>query len=382
VPDLSIGRPTWAEINLDHLSENLQSVKTFVGADIEVMAVVKADAYGHGAVECAKRLSWEGVGWFAVATMEEAVELRQAGLAGRILVVGSVWPGQEREFLNFDITAQVICIEQAEALNSEAAKHDSTAKVHVKVDTGMNRVGFRPEDLQNAAERMAKFKNIEVEGIMSHFSSAEKLSENDFTDLQISKFADAIRVVHNAGLRPNFIDIANSPGAVMHPLARGRMVRIGGLLYGLAEDIIPVSVEQPIVKPIMSLFTRIAQIKTVPKGETIGYGRTFVAERDSVIATVPIGYNDGYRRGLSNKIHAIVNGKTAPVAGRISMDWTTLDVTDCGEVKHGDRVTIIGEDGDQTVSAKTLAEATDTISYEITCGIAVRVPRIYKSKVM
>ena len=327
----TVSRPTWAEIHLDDLAFNLHSVNSFIGSDVEVMAVVKADAYGHGSAECAGRLSAEGVRWFAVATMEEAVVLRQAGIKERILALGSIFPGQEREFLNFDITPQVIHIGQAEAVNFESEQHAAVTKIHIKLDTGMNRVGFRRETWEETAARLAKLRGVEVEGLMTHFAAAEKLSENEFTEHQIAEFARAVQIFCDAGHRPKYIDMANSPGAVMHPISRSRMVRIGGLLFGLAEDVINESVERPDVRPVMKLFSRIAQLKAVPKGETVGYGRTFETERDSLIATIPIGYNDGYRRGLSNKMHALVNGTKAPIAGRVSMDWTTVDVTDCGK---------------------------------------------------
>lgn len=380
--ELAVNRPTWAEIDLDHLASNFSEIQTFIGSEVEIMAVVKADAYGHGAVECARRLSAEGVGWFAVATLEEAVHLRQTGITGRILVFGSIFCGQEIEFLNFDITPQVIHIGHAEALNSEAAMHDKIAKVHIKLDTGMNRVGIRSENWEQTASRLGELGNIEVEGLMTHFAVAEKLSENQFTEHQIAEFGRAVDIFHRAGHRPKYLDMANSPGAVMHSLSRAKMVRIGGLLFGLAEDVIKESVERPAVRPVMSLHSRIALLKEVPKGESIGYGRTFKTQRDSLIATIPIGYNDGYRRGLSNKVHAIVNGCKAPVAGRISMDWTTIDVTDCGHVQTGDKVTLIGENGELMVTATDLAEACETISYEITCGIPARVPRIYSGKVV
>ena len=375
--DLTVNRPTWAEIDLDQLAANYHSIHQFVGKDVEIMAVVKADAYGHSAQACSRRLVDEGAWWLAVATAEEAVELRHAGITARILVFGSIFPGQEREFLNFDLTPTLFHLEQAETLNDEASKHDAIAKVHVKVDTGMNRVGFRPEICEQAAARLSEMTNIEVEGIMTHFAVAEKLSHTEFTEHQMAEFAKAVQIFHDAGHRPTYINIANSPGAVMHPLARSKMVRIGGLLFGLADDVINESVERPELKPIMSLYSRVTLLKTIRKGETVGYGRTFTAERDTVVATIPVGYNDGYRRGLSNKAHAIVNGNRAPIVGRVSMDWTTLDVTDCGEVNVGDRVTLIGEDGDAKVKAKDLAEACDTISYEITCGIGKRVPRIF-----
>src|SRR5688572_20729519 len=236
---LSINRPTWAEIDLNDLAFNFHSIKEFVGPGIEQMAVVKADAYGHGAIECARRLETEGADWLAVATTEEAVELRQGGILLPILIFGSFYPGQERELLNFDVTPVLIRDDQAIALNEAAESRPSIAKVHVKVDTGMNRVGFRPEHWRSAAKHLYDLKNIEGEGLMTHFAVAEKLSENEFTDHQIACFAEAVEIFHEAGHRPKYIDMANSPGAVMHPLSRSSMVRIGGLLFGLADDVIP-----------------------------------------------------------------------------------------------------------------------------------------------
>ena len=379
---LSANRPTFAAIDLDRLAANFHSIKAFLGDEVEQMCVVKANAYGHGAVECARRLEVEGVAWFAVATAEEAVELRQAGITSRILVVGSFWPGQEREFLNFDLTPVIIDTRQAEELDAEAERHSVSAKIHVKIDTGMNRVGLRPEIWERAAAHLAKLEHVEVEGLMTHFAAADDLNENVFTESQIVQFAEAVRIFHDAGHRPKYLDMANSPGAVIHPMARAKMVRIGGLLFGLADDVIPDGVPRPDVQPVMALYSRVAQHKQVPKGETVGYGRTFKTERDSLIATIPIGYHDGYRRALSNKVHALVNGRKAHVAGRISMDWTTIDVTDCGEVSVGDVVTLLGGNSDSQITAKDLAEACDTISYEITCGISSRVPRIYSGKMM
>jgi alanine racemase len=373
---LSITRPTWAQVDLDNLAFNYHSVKEFVGSDIKLMAVVKANAYGHGAVPCAGRLQEEGADWFAVATLEEAIELRQNGIIRPILIFGGFWPGQERELLNFDLTPVVFTIEQVRAFNSAALEQNSTASVHVKIETGMNRVGLQKSDWNTVAAEMAALSNIKIEGLMTHFAVAEKLSEKEFTEDQMELFAEAIEVFLDAGHRPEFVDMANSPAAVIHPLSRSIMVRIGGLLYGLGDDVINEAADRPELRTVMSLYSRIAMLKTVKKGETIGYGRTYKAESDRSIATVPIGYSDGYDRLLSNKARTIVNGSFAPVVGRVSMDWITIDVTDCGKVEVGNPVTLIGTDGDRRVSAKDLAELSDTLSYEITCGIGTRVPRV------
>ena len=371
-------RPTWAEIDLGRLAENFRSVKAFCGNDIGFMAVIKADAYGHGAVECGRKLEAEGADWFGVACLEEAIELRQAGIAKPILVFGGVWPEQELSFLNFDVTPTVFTLDQAERLSQVSARANKSVDVHVKIDTGMNRVGFRPEDTKRIARKLAELPNLRVAGLMTHFAVADNLEDTEFTDKQISTFASAVDDFLAAGHRPDIVDLANSPGAVAYPHSREKLVRIGGLLFGVTEDILPKGVDKPTVKPVMSVYTKVAMLKVVPKGENIGYGRTFTTEHDSTIATIPIGYNDGYDRSLSNKGEVLIRGKLVPVVGRISMDWVTIDVTDVIGVEVGDRVTVLGSEGETSVTAENLARKIDTISYEITCGISQRVPRIYK----
>lgn len=375
--DTSGHRPTWAEINLDNLEFNFRSVKAFVGEDIEYMAVVKADAYGHGAVECSKRLEQAGVDWLAVASPEEAIELRLAGIRAPILCLGGFSTGEETAILNHDLTTVVFRLDQAESLNQIAARQGSTAAFHVKIDTGMGRIGIRPEEVEAFAKNLKTFENIEVEGLMTHFAVADKLAENEFTNHQIKLFADAVEIFHAHGFRPKYLDMANSPGAVAHPFSRAKMVRIGGILYGLGGDVLPAEIEKPELKPVMALRSRIALIKRVSSGETIGYGRIFTAKRESLIATIPIGYHDGVSRSLSNKGHVIVNGQFAPIVGRISMDWTTVDVTDVPDTEVGDVVTFIGADGESAILAEEIAASLDTISYEVTCSIDKRVRRIY-----
>jgi alanine racemase len=212
---------------------------------------------------------------------------------------------------------------------------------------------------------------------MTHFASADDLAANGFTDLQISRFYDAVTIFERAGFSPTYLDLANSPGAIAHPNSRGNMVRLGGILYGLGDDILPKNIEKPQLKPVLSLRSRVSNLKNVPKGESLGYGRTFATGRDSLIAAVPIGYHDGYPRPLSNRSRVIVNGVYAPVVGTISMDWTLVDVTDVPNVRIGDEVILIGESGNCRIAAEDLAGILGTISYEITCGINRRVPRIF-----
>jgi len=376
--EITSQRPTWAEIDLDNLAFNFHSAKEFIGGT-KYMAVVKADAYGHGAVECARRLEAEGVDWFGVALPEEGVELRRAGIRKLILCLGGFWDNQETLVLNHNLTPVVFEIEKAAALNAAAESRGTDVSVHVKVDTGMGRVGVRFDKIVEFADAMKALHHLRVEGVMTHFAAADDLSQNEFTNLQIERFHTAVEIFRAKGFTPSYLDLANSPGAVAHPSSRSNLVRLGGILYGLGGDILPAGIDKPQLKPVMSLHTKIAHLKTVPAGETIGYGRTFRTRSDSLIATVPIGYQDGYSRTLSNKSRAIVRSTFVPVAGRVSMDWTTFDVTCVDGVAVGEEVTLIGQQGESRVRAEDLARESETISYEITCGINRRVPRVYKS---
>lgn len=370
-------RPTWAEIDLDNLAYNFHSTKKFVGEEIKYMAVVKADAYGHGAVECARRLEKEGVDWFGVALPEEGVELRAAGIRKLILCLGGFWQGQENLLLNNDLVPVIYQIEKAAAFDRAAAARGSIANVHVKIDTGMGRIGVRYDEVTEFAEKLKQFKNLRLEGLMTHFAAADDLSENDFTDTQIERFKRAVAIFEEKGFRPVYKDLANSPGAIGHRNARGNMVRLGGVIYGLGGDVLPEAIDKPQLKPVFSLHTHIVHLKKVPPGETLGYSRTFTTEKESLIATIPIGYEDGYPRILSNRARVIVGGKYAPVVGRVSMDWTILDVSDVPGIKLGDEVILIGSRDRLEIRTEELAGEAGTISYEITCGINRRVSRRY-----
>jgi alanine racemase len=377
MPELKIQRPTWAEINLDNLAFNLKSVRRFIGKKINYMAVVKADGYGHGAVECAKRFEAEGIDWFGVALPEEGLQLRKNGIRQPILCLGSFWAGQEKLILDQNLTPVIYQIDKARRLNQVAGKRSIVADFHVKIDTGAGRIGVRFDEVSEFAEKLRDLKNLRLEGLMTHFAAADNLAENDFTNQQIRRFYEALKIFEEKGFRPLYKDLANSPGAVVHPNSHGNMVRLGGVLYGLGDDVLPKEVEKPELKPVLSLYTRIAHLKKVPKGETLGYSRTFRTKKDSLIATIPIGYEDGLRRALSNKGRVIVNGRFAPMVGLISMDWTILDVTGVPGVKIDDKVIIIGEQDGLKITAEELARKTGTISYEITCGINRRVTKRY-----
>lgn len=377
MPEIAETRPTWAEINLNNLAFNFQSIKRFVGKEIKYMAVVKADAYGHGSVFCSKKLEAAGIDWLGVALPEEGLELRESGVKTPILCLGSFWAGQENLLLKNDITPVVFNLQIAERFDKAARRKAIKAKVHLKIDTGMGRVGVRFDEINDFADKLKTFQNLDVEGVMTHFAAADNLSENDFTNLQIKRFFEAANTLEGKGFRLKYKDLANSPGVVAHPNALGNMARLGGVLYGLGEDVLPKEIDLPRLKPAMSLYSKITHLKRVPKGETLGYGRTFSTRRDSIIATIPIGYQDGYRRSLSNRGQVIINDKFAPVVGRISMDWTIVDVTHLADVRLNDKVVLIGESENLKITAADLARLTDTISYEITCGVNRRVTRNY-----
>jgi alanine racemase len=377
---LKAGRPTWAEIDLAALADNFHVIKNQVGPDTKILAAVKANAYGHGAIECARRLESEGCDWFGVALPEEGIELRIAGIARPILCLGGFWPGQEVALLEHQLTPVVYRLDLIESLDRAAQNANTTAGVHAKIDTGMGRLGVRAEAVGRFCDALARFKNIRVEGLMTHLAAADDESKQEFTDNQLSKFESAIAAFRQRGFQPTLIHAANSAAAFANPDARGNMVRPGGALYGFTRDVLPANIETPALRPVMSLHSRIVLLKNVPQGEYLGYGCTFQTQRDSLIATIPIGYDDGYRRALSHQARAIVRGKLAPVVGRVSMDLTLVDVTDVADVSLDDRVTLLGAGGESSITAEDLGELAGTVSYEITCGISNRVPRIYEDE--
>lgn len=378
--NLSGQRPTWAEIDLDVLAANFHMVRERVGADVKIMSVVKANAYGHGAVECSRRLEAEGTDWFGVVLPEEGIKLREAGITKPILCMEGFWAGQETSLLKFNLTPVVYRVDMIEALDRAAKDAGVTMNVHVKIDTGMGRLGVRFDALSDFINSISVFNNIRVDGLMTHFASADDPQFDSFTFEQITRFKMAVSQFREKGFEPTYTDLANSAAIVGKTASHGNMVRPGGVLYGLWRDILPPQISPIPFRPVMSLRSRIMLLKKVPAGETLGYGRTFKTSRESLIATVPIGYHDGYMRGLSNRGRVIIRGKFAPVVGRISMDATIIDVTDVGGVRIDDVVTMLGNENSLSITAEDIAQDVGTLSYEFTCGIQERVPRIYKSQ--
>lgn len=369
-------RPTWAEINLDNLVHNFRVTKAAVGG-VAIMAAVKADAYGHGAVECARALEAAGVDWFGVALPEEGVALRLAGVTKPILCLAGFWNGQEESLITHRLTPVMFRSESLETLNREARSAGRKVNYHLKIDTGMGRLGVPFSALDNFLADLARFESLQLDGVMTHFASADDSEQSAFTEQQITLFESAIKAIQSRGHKPNWIHAASSAGALAYPRARGNLVRPGGVLYGLWRDVINSSCAPLDWRPVMSLRTTIAMIKTVKAGTPLGYGGTFVTARESRIATIAIGYEDGLRRELSNRGHVLVRGRRAPIVGRVSMDLTLVDVTEIERVAVDDEVVIIGAQDETEITAEDLAAQIGTISYELTCGISDRVPRVY-----
>lgn len=374
------GRPTWAEIHLDNLAANFKQIKNLVSPAARVMAIVKADAYGHGAIECARRLAEEGTDWFGVAIPEEGIQLRAAGITQPVLCLGGFWADQAGACLQYQLTPVVYRLDMLESLNQAAKDAGAVADAHVKIDTGMGRLGIRFDELSEFIPHLERFRNVRIDGLMSHLAAADDSACQPLTLEQIHRFEEAAGVFRQSGYHPTYLHLSNSAGIYGHREAWANIVRPGGVLYGLWRDVLPLSTSDPQLAPVMSLHSRIIMLKWVPPGETIGYGCTFEASRKSLIATLPIGYHDGYMRALSNRAHVIVRGTYTPVVGRVSMDLTLIDVTNVSGVEVGDKVTLLGWDRQHVgprISAEDLARISGTLSYEVTCGVGERVPRLY-----
>jgi alanine racemase len=371
-------RPTWAEISLSALQENYRAIKRSLTGGAQLMAVVKANAYGHGAVECARALESmdEGVDWFGVALVEEGVALRRAGIRGRILCVGGFWQEQGNALLEYDLTPVLYRDDQAEELNARAAAAGRCADFHLKVDTGMGRLGVPYREAVEFALALRGKSHLRLTGLMTHFSDADGEGETH-TALQLARFKEVLAGLQSIGIDPAIRHLAASAGIHAYPASHGTLARAGAALYGLTRDVLTTRIPPLAVRPVMSLHARIVQLKAVPAGTPLGYGRSFHTTRESRIATLPIGYADGWRRALSNKGFVLLAGRRAPIVGRVSMDLTLIDVTDCPAAAFGETATLIGTSGTDRITSEDVAEQAGTISYEVVTGISSRVPRLY-----
>jgi alanine racemase len=371
-------RPTFAEIDLTALYHNFQVIRSAIPGRTEILAVVKADAYGHGFMDISRELEGLGVNAFGVAFLAEGIQLRKSGIDKPILLLGGVYPGQERKCIGYNISTALFTQEQAHSLNLAAGKLFRKAQVHLKIDTGMGRLGISYADAPAFLRELKQLPHLALEGLFSHFASADELDESgrQFTSIQAERFAFVVAEARKAGFSPRYIHIANSAAALLRDDADCNLARPGIVLYGAIPS--PDFQGKLDVKPVMRLKSRVAMLKWVEAGTTISYARRFTAPHKTLIASVPVGYADGYPRALTNRGEALIRGQRARVAGTVCMDWIMLDVTNIPGVAVGDEVVLMGADGaGNCIHAEELAALAGTIPYEIFCGISKRVPRIY-----
>jgi alanine racemase len=370
-------RPTWAAISLDALRHNYLTLKKHLDPGAQLMAVVKADAYGHGAIECSRALESIGADWFGVGLVEEGIALREAGIAQPILCLGGFWSGQAADVVKRDLTTVIFRLDSAAELDARAREAGRTIRFHLKIDTGMGRLGVPLAELPEFARALKGFDRIRLDGLMTHFAAADD-GETGYTVSQIRLFKEAVEILRGLGFDPTWRHLDNSAGIHAYPQSHGNLARAGAALYGLARDVFAPRPGPFNLNPVMSLRSRIIMVKTVPSGTSLGYGRSHTTTRASRIATIPIGYADGLRRAHSNNGRVIVRGLLAPIVGRVSMDLMIIDATDIPDVAVGDEVILIGESNGLRITAEDLAEEIGTISYEIVTGISSRVPRVYE----
>ena len=370
-------RPVWAEINLSNLDYNIKNIKAKIG-DREMIGVIKADAYGHGSVKVAEVLRENGCKTFAIATLQEAVTLREAGAKEEIIMLGLTPDMYADTIVNYDITPVVCDAENAKAFSDAAAKAGKVVSGLIAVDTGMGRIGYLADDLDYAVEdvkKTAALPNFKIKGMFSHMSTADAFDKT-YSHQQEAKYNKFYETLTAAGIEIPFRTLANSASIMELPTVHFDACRPGIILYGCYPSD-EVDVNQLSIKPVMSVKANIVHLKDVPAGFSVGYGRKYISEKPSKIATIALGYADGYPRPYSAQAKVIVNGVIAPIAGNICMDQCMIDVTEVPDVKVGDEVIVMGSDGRNTILADDIAKATGTINYEITCAFGQRLPKVY-----
>lgn len=367
---------TWANVDLDALAHNYKVIKEHVPAGSKFLGVMKADAYGHGAVPVSHALLELGAEYLAVSNMEEAVQLRRGGIRAPILILGYTPPSYAENMIYLDLTQEVHSLEYAQQLNDALNGTNFVLNTHLKLDTGMTRIGFMAygdeAQLQDVAAA-AKLPHLRVEGVFMHFCVADSTAQEDraFSAMQYDRFCNAVAYLQSCGVEPELRHCCNSGATVLYPEYAMDMIRPGILTYGVNPS--ADTAGKLDLRPMLSLYTTISQIRTIPAGTDISYGRTYTTEEERKIAILAIGYADGLQRRLSDCVSFVLHGKLAPVVGRICMDMCMIDVTDIPQAQVGDEVTIIG----QGISCDEMAQKLETISYEVLCGINKRIPRIY-----
>jgi alanine racemase len=377
------GRPVWAEISLQAILHNLRAIRKHVGASRKILAVVKSNAYGLGAVPVAKALQEAGTQWFGVTCANEGVELREAGIRKRILILTGFWPGEEKRLIQNNLTPTVTRVDDLEHLerSAKAAGGKSRVRFHLKINTGMNRLGIAADEVECFARKLAGCKHIELEGTFTHFASAEDFTAQQ-TNEQEMVFLACLARLRALGISPGIVHMANSGAICARPSTWADMVRPGAILYGYYQSFDPPQKKQEVMgqvalRPCLSLRARIISLRNVPLGEGVGYAARFVTKRPSRIAVINAGYADGVVRALTNRGCALVRGKRVPLVGTISMDLTTLDLTDVLEAVLGDVVTIYGKDGNAAIEVSEVAHQIGTVTSDLLCALGRRVPKFY-----
>jgi len=394
-------RPIWAEVSLSALAENFRSIRKFVNPPEEkrktprkILCIVKGNGYGHGGPQVAKALERAGSDWFGVTCTDEGIAVRKAGVRKPVLVLTSFWPGEESRLLEYDLTAAIHRCEQLKQLDRAAGriiakkggkKGRKKVSFHLKMDTGMNRLGIAPSDVECFARQLAKCTHLELGGVFTHFASSEVLTNTrtgEQTRHQEERFYAALDRLRALGIDPGIVHLANSAAIVARPETWADMVRPGAILYGYHPGYDPVEQRPEIearlpLKPVMSLRTRIINIRNIPAGAGVGYNEAFIAKRPSRIAVLAAGYGDGIHRSLGNRGSVLVRGSLAPMVGIVSMDVTMIDVTDVPGVEVGDVVTVHGTDGDRVLPANVIARSIGTVTSDLLCAVSQRVPRLY-----
>ncbi|MGB9791452.1 MAG: alanine racemase [Thermacetogeniaceae bacterium] len=372
-----MGRPAWAEIDLDALAHNVREIRRVTHPKAQIMAVVKANGYGHGVEPVSRTALCNGADWLGVALLQEAVLLREKGINAPLVILGYTPDEDVEDVVAYDIAQTIFTWEGALAMAAAAKRLGKIAKIHIKIDTGMGRLGFPPtKETVETIFRIAHLPGVEVEGIYTHFAAADE-ADKSFTEEQFSRFIWIIKQLVARGVYIRWKHCANSAALLDLQYTHLDLVRPGIVLYGLFPS---PEVRHDTVRliPVMSLKARVAFVKEVPAGTSISYGRTYVAKEPKRIATVPLGYADGYSRLLSNRGEVLIKGKRAPVVGRVCMDQIMVDVTHIPDVVQGDEVVLLGRQGEEEITAEEIAERIGTINYEVVCMISERVPRIYK----
>jgi alanine racemase len=375
-------RPTWAQVSLENLRYNFGVVQRHIGPGVTVCAVVKADAYGHGAAECAKALEQEGARWLGVTSLDEAIPLRDAGIRTRILLMTGFWRGEEEELIRLQLTPTVWEPGQLDLLEKAATRLSAKLPVHLKIDTGMGRLGVDPEDLYEITSALKASSHLVLEGLSTHLASSEILDAPSVNE-QLQKFEQVRNLIRNEGFDPPLIHVANTGAIISHRESWNSMVRPGIALYGYhlpferAGREVSGSKLRLDVKPVLTWRTKILSLRDVRANQALGYGGTYVTKAPARIAVLPVGYADGLNRALSSRGRVIVREHYAPIVGRISMDLTLADVTGLPGISVGDEVVLLGAVDGLSVDAREHAELASTNVYEILCAISKRVPRRY-----